>query len=170
VAPSAVKSRIGRYMPNELDEAGIEKQIADFANCAAMARLAGYDGVEIIGSAGYLISTFLVQKTNLRTDRWGGSWENRMRFPRRGGEACARRRRGRLHRDLPHRRDGHARRRPGLGRGGLAGAGRGGRRRQHHQHPLLLARSAGADHRHHGAARRLRAASRAGCASTCACR
>ncbi len=81
VAPSPVKSRIGRYRPNELTEEGIEKQIADFANCAAMARLAGYDGVEIIGSAGYLISTFLVRKTNLRTDRWGGSWENRMRFP-----------------------------------------------------------------------------------------
>jgi len=81
VAPSAVKSRIGRFTPNELDEAGIEKQIADFAQCAAMAKLAGYDGVEIIGSAGYLLSTFLVQKTNLRTDRWGGSWDNRMRFP-----------------------------------------------------------------------------------------
>jgi len=80
VAPSPVKSRIGRFKPNELDEAGIEKQIADFANCARMAQQAGYDGVEIIGSAGYLISTFLVQKTNLRTDRWGGPWENRMRF------------------------------------------------------------------------------------------
>ncbi len=81
VAPSPVRSRIGRYVPNELDEAGIEKQIADFVNCAVMARLAGYDGVEIIGSAGYLISTFLVEKTNLRTDQWGGSFENRMRFP-----------------------------------------------------------------------------------------
>jgi 2,4-dienoyl-CoA reductase (NADPH2) len=81
VAPSAVKSRIGTYRPIELDEAGIEQQIADFANCAALARDAGYDGVEVIGSAGYLLSTFLVQKTNLRTDRWGGSWENRMRFP-----------------------------------------------------------------------------------------
>ncbi len=81
VAPSAIKSRIGRYKPNELDEDGIEKQIADFVNCALMAKRAGYDGVEIIGSAGYLISTFLVRKTNLRTDRWGGSWENRMRFP-----------------------------------------------------------------------------------------
>ncbi len=80
VAPSPVKSRIGRYTPNELTEDGIEKQIADFANCALMARQAGYDGVEIIGSAGYLISTFLVRKTNLRDDRWGGSWENRMRF------------------------------------------------------------------------------------------
>jgi 2,4-dienoyl-CoA reductase (NADPH2) len=80
VAPSAVKSRIGRFAPAELDEAGIEKQIADFATCARLAREAGYDGVEIIGSAGYLISTFLVRKTNLRTDRWGGEWENRMRF------------------------------------------------------------------------------------------
>ncbi len=81
VAPSAIKSRIGAFVPNELDEAGIEKQIADFANCAAMAQKAGYDGVEIIGSAGYLISTFLVEKTNRRTDRWGGPFENRMRFP-----------------------------------------------------------------------------------------
>jgi 2,4-dienoyl-CoA reductase (NADPH2) len=80
VAPSAVKSRIGRFAPAELDEAGIEKQIADFATCARLAREAGYDGVEIIGSAGYLISTFLVRKTNLRTDRWGGEWPNRMRF------------------------------------------------------------------------------------------
>jgi 2,4-dienoyl-CoA reductase (NADPH2) len=81
VAPSAVKSRIGSYVPNALDQAGIEKQISDFANCAALAKSAGYDGVEIIGSAGYLISTFLVEKTNRRTDAWGGSFENRMRFP-----------------------------------------------------------------------------------------
>jgi len=81
VAPSAVKSRIGAFKPRELDEAGIERQLADFANCAGLAREAGYDGVEIIGSGGYLLSTFLVEKTNLRTDRWGGSWENRMRFP-----------------------------------------------------------------------------------------
>ncbi len=81
VAPSAVKSRIGRYTPNALDEDGIEQQLADFANCAALAKAAGYDGVEIIGSAGYLLSTFLVQKTNLRTDAWGGPWHNRMRFP-----------------------------------------------------------------------------------------
>jgi 2,4-dienoyl-CoA reductase (NADPH2) len=81
VAPSAIRSRIGRFVPNELDDDGIEKQLNDFANCAAMAKLAGYDGVEVIGSAGYLLSTFLVEKTNLRTDQWGGSFENRMRFP-----------------------------------------------------------------------------------------
>jgi len=80
VAPSAVKSRIGRYVPNELDKAGIEKQIEDHVQCAVMAKKAGYDGVEIIGSAGYLISTFLVEKTNLREDEYGGSYENRMRF------------------------------------------------------------------------------------------
>ena len=80
VGPSPVKSRIAARAPVELDEAGIEEQIAAFANCAALAREAGYDGVEVIGSAGYLISTFLVQMTNQRTDRWGGSWENRMRF------------------------------------------------------------------------------------------
>lgn len=81
VAPSAVKSRISPVTPNALDEDGIEKQFSDFANCASRAKEAGYDGVEIIGSAGYLLSTFLVEKTNLRTDRWGGSYENRMRFP-----------------------------------------------------------------------------------------
>ena len=91
VAPSAVKSRISPAMPTALDEAGIEKQLADFANCASRAREAGYDGVEIIGSAGYLLSTFLVEKTNQRTDQWGGSYENRMRFPRRGGAPYSRR-------------------------------------------------------------------------------
>lgn len=80
VGPSPVKSRLARRAPVELDEAGIEEQIAAFANCAYLAREAGYDGVEIIGSAGYLISTFLVEKTNQRTDAWGGSWEKRMRF------------------------------------------------------------------------------------------
>ncbi|WP_373084125.1 FAD-dependent oxidoreductase [Sneathiella sp.] len=81
VAPSAIRSRIARSTPRELDEAGVEKQIADMVNCAIRAQEAGYDGVEVIGSAGYLISTFLVEKTNQRTDKWGGSYENRMRFP-----------------------------------------------------------------------------------------
>ena len=81
VAPSGIRSRISSYTPKALDAAGIEKQIHDHANCARLAKAAGYDGVEIIGSAGYLLSTFLVQKTNQRTDEWGGSYENRMRFP-----------------------------------------------------------------------------------------
>jgi 2,4-dienoyl-CoA reductase (NADPH2) len=80
VAPSAVKSRIGYYVPTALDAEGIQKQIGDHVRCAVMAQKAGYDGVEIIGSAGYLISTFLVEKTNLRDDEYGGSYENRMRF------------------------------------------------------------------------------------------
>ena len=88
VAPSPVKSRIGAFAPQELDKAGIEKQIADHAHCAAMAKKAGYDGVEIIGSAGYLLSTFLVEKTNQRTDQWGGSYENRMRFPLEVAKRC----------------------------------------------------------------------------------
>ena len=81
VGPSAVPSRLSRMVPSELDEAGVQKQIDDHVNCAKMAKMAGYDGVEIIGSAGYLLSTFLVEKTNQREDQWGGSYENRMRFP-----------------------------------------------------------------------------------------
>jgi len=81
VAPSPVKSRIARETPRELDEAGIEKQLSDFGSCARLAEEAGYDGVEIIASAGYLLSAFLVRKTNQRADRWGGSFENRLRFP-----------------------------------------------------------------------------------------
>lgn len=81
VAPSAVKSRVGKYMPTALDEAGIEKQIDDHVRCAALAIEAGYDGVELPASGGYLLSTFLVERTNQRTDAWGGSYENRMRFP-----------------------------------------------------------------------------------------
>ena len=81
VAPSSVKSRISKFTPIALDADSLEKQIEDHAQCAALAQQAGYDGVEIIGSAGYLLSSFLVEKTNLRTDKWGGSYENRMRFP-----------------------------------------------------------------------------------------
>ncbi|RBI85864.1 NADPH-dependent 2,4-dienoyl-CoA reductase [Rhodosalinus halophilus] len=81
VAPSPVKSPISPFPPNELDEEGIEKQIADFATTAARAREAGYDGVEIMGSEGYFINQFLVTHVNKRTDRWGGPYENRMRLP-----------------------------------------------------------------------------------------
>ncbi|ATG48646.1 NADPH-dependent 2,4-dienoyl-CoA reductase [Celeribacter ethanolicus] len=81
VAPSAIKSPISPFKPTELDEAGIEKQISDYATAAARAKEAGYDGVEVMGSEGYLINQFLVTHTNRREDRWGGSYENRMRFP-----------------------------------------------------------------------------------------
>ncbi|MEZ5770845.1 MAG: NADPH-dependent 2,4-dienoyl-CoA reductase [Defluviimonas denitrificans] len=81
VAPSPVKSPISPFPPRELDEEGIEKQIADIATAAARAREAGYDGVEVMGSEGYLLNEFLVAHTNKRTDRWGGNAENRMRLP-----------------------------------------------------------------------------------------
>ena len=81
VAPSPVKSPISPFPPKELDDAGIEKQIADIATAAARAREAGYDGVEVMGSEGYFLNQFLVTHTNKRTDRWGGPYENRMRLP-----------------------------------------------------------------------------------------
>ncbi len=81
VAPSPIKSPISPFPPQELDEAGIEKQIADIATAATRAREAGYDGVEVMGSEGYFLNQFLVTHTNKRQDRWGGSYENRMRLP-----------------------------------------------------------------------------------------
>lgn len=81
VGPSAIKSPITPFKPFALSERGIRTTIIDFARCAALAKEAGYDGVEVMGSEGYLINQFIAQHTNKRTDRWGGSYENRMRFP-----------------------------------------------------------------------------------------
>ncbi|MDV3504829.1 NADPH-dependent 2,4-dienoyl-CoA reductase [Marinobacter sp. M-5] len=81
VAPSAIQAPINPFTPRELDEAGIEKQIQAYADCAALAQRAGYDGVEIMGSEGYFINQFIVSHTNHRTDGWGGSYENRIRLP-----------------------------------------------------------------------------------------
>lgn len=81
VSASAIKSPISPFPPKELDEDGIEKQISDIVLSAINARKAGYDGVEIMGSEGYFLNQFLVTHTNKRTDRWGGSYENRMRLP-----------------------------------------------------------------------------------------
>ncbi|MDL2356165.1 MAG: NADPH-dependent 2,4-dienoyl-CoA reductase [Pseudomonadota bacterium] len=80
VSASAKKSPISPFKPRALSEAGIERTIAAYARCARLARQAGYDGIEVMGSEGYLLNQFLCARTNLRTDRWGGSIENRMRL------------------------------------------------------------------------------------------
>ena len=81
VAPSALKAPINRFKPRALSERGVERTIDDFVHSAQLAQRAGYDGVEIMGSEGYLINQFLVASTNLRKDKYGGSFENRMRLP-----------------------------------------------------------------------------------------
>jgi len=81
VGPTAKSSPINPRLPRELTTAEVEKTIADFVNCALLAREAGYDGIELMGSEGYLISEFTALRTNQRTDEWGGSFENRIRFP-----------------------------------------------------------------------------------------
>ena len=81
VAPSKIKSPITPFNPRALSTGGVEKQIKAFVRCAVLAREAGYDGVEIMGSEGYLINEFLVEHTNQRNDKYGGSYANRMRFP-----------------------------------------------------------------------------------------
>ena len=80
VAPSALKAPINPMAPRALEDGEIEQTIADYAHCALMARHAGYDGVEIMGSEGYLINEFIAPLTNQRSDRWGGSVANRNRF------------------------------------------------------------------------------------------
>ncbi|WP_405768346.1 FAD-dependent oxidoreductase [Streptomyces sp. NBC_01538] len=81
VAPSPLQAPISPFPPHELTDAEVEQTIADYTRTALLARQAGYDGVEIMGSEGYLINEFIAARTNHRTDRWGGSYENRMRFP-----------------------------------------------------------------------------------------
>ncbi|WP_405640846.1 FAD-dependent oxidoreductase [Streptomyces sp. NBC_00019] len=81
VAPSPIQAPISWFPPRELTDAEVEQTIDDYARAATLARQAGYDGVEIMGSEGYLINEFIATQTNHRTDRWGGSYENRMRFP-----------------------------------------------------------------------------------------
>ncbi len=80
VAPSALKSPITPFKPRALSEKGIRRTIDDFATCARLAKDAGYDGVEVMGSEGYLINQFIARRTNKRTDSWGGSYDNRIRF------------------------------------------------------------------------------------------
>ena len=81
VAPSAIKSPISPFKPWKLTGSGVERTIKDFVRTAQLAQEAGYDGVEVMGSEGYLINQFIVSKTNKRDDKWGGAYENRIRFP-----------------------------------------------------------------------------------------
>ena len=81
VAPSAIQAPINPVKPHALTSAEVNQTIADFVNCAKLSQVAGYDGVEIMGSEGYLINEFIASRTNHRDDEWGGSYENRIRFP-----------------------------------------------------------------------------------------
>ncbi|PCE27231.1 oxidoreductase [Burkholderia ubonensis] len=81
VAPSPLKAPINPFTPHALSGAEVEETIADFVRCAALAQYAGYDGVEIMGSEGYLINEFIAARTNHRDDAWGGAYENRIRLP-----------------------------------------------------------------------------------------
>lgn len=81
VAPSPIKAPINFFTPKELSSEEVMQTIQDYANTAALAQSAGYDGVEIMGSEGYLINQFIVKRTNHREDEWGGSYENRIKFP-----------------------------------------------------------------------------------------
>ncbi|OYQ37429.1 NADPH-dependent 2,4-dienoyl-CoA reductase [Niveispirillum lacus] len=81
VAPSAIKAPINHFVPHALTGEEVEQTIADFVRCAALAHYAGYDGVEVMGSEGYLINEFIAARTNHRDDEWGGSYENRIRLP-----------------------------------------------------------------------------------------
>ncbi|MDX1497603.1 MAG: NADPH-dependent 2,4-dienoyl-CoA reductase [Salinisphaeraceae bacterium] len=81
VSASRVRSPITPFTPRELSTKGVDRQIKAYARCAALAREAGYDGVEVMGSEGYFINQFLVSHVNKRTDKWGGSYENRMQLP-----------------------------------------------------------------------------------------
>ncbi|WP_206952705.1 NADPH-dependent 2,4-dienoyl-CoA reductase [Trinickia acidisoli] len=92
VSASAIRSPISKFTPRALTEAGIERTVRAYARCARLAQRAGYDGVEIMGSEGYLLNQFLCHRTNRRTDRYGGSLENRVRLAldivRRVRETC----------------------------------------------------------------------------------
>ncbi|BES70496.1 NADPH-dependent 2,4-dienoyl-CoA reductase [Marinobacter nanhaiticus D15-8W] len=81
VSASATKAPISPFKARALSTKGVDKQIDDFVNAAKLAKFAGYDGVEVMGSEGYFINQFLCERTNKRTDKWGGPYENRMRLP-----------------------------------------------------------------------------------------
>ena len=152
--PSALRST--PFKPRALTRWGVAKTVADYARCARLAQRAGYDGVEIMGSEGYLINQFVAPRTNHRTDDWGGALENRIRFPveivRRTREAVGAGFIVIFRLSMLDLVDG--RQHVGGGRRARQG-GRGGGRHAH-QHGHRLARGARADDRDDGAARRVR--------------
>lgn len=81
VAPSPIQAPINPFPPKELNSEDIEQQLSDFVRCAALAKEAGYDGVEIMGSEGYLLNQFIAARTNHREDEWGGEYAQRIQFP-----------------------------------------------------------------------------------------
>ena len=156
VAPSALKSPITPFRPRALTSWGVRRTIAAYARCAVLAQRAGYDGVEIMGSEGYLINQFVAPQTNLRDDDWGGSFLQPHPLPGRDRASHARSGRPELHHHLPPVDAGSGRRRQLVGRGRRAGAGGRSRRCDDHQHRHRLARGAHPDDRDDGAARRIR--------------
>ncbi len=88
VAPSKIQAPINPFTPFELSAKGVRKTISDFAEATRLAKEAGYDGIEVMGSEGYLLNQFIASRTNKRTDEWGGSYENRIRFPLEVLRAC----------------------------------------------------------------------------------
>ncbi len=81
VAPSPIQAPINMFTPRELTHEDIEQTISDYIRCAKLSKEAGYDGVEVMGSEGYLINQFIVRHTNKRSDQWGGAYANRIQFP-----------------------------------------------------------------------------------------
>jgi 2,4-dienoyl-CoA reductase (NADPH2) len=81
VSASAIQAPIGWKAPKALSSGEVIQTISDYAKCAELAKVAGYDGVEIMGSEGYFINQFICKRTNVRTDEWGGSYQNRIRLP-----------------------------------------------------------------------------------------
>ncbi len=155
VAPSAIQAPINRFTPHALSHDEILALIDDFAHCAQLAQQAGYDGVEVMGSEGYLINEFLAARTNQRDDEWGGDYARRRRFALDVVRAVRERVGRGVYYHLPpvDARSGGRRRHVGTDR--AAGAGGRSGRRDPHQHRHRLARGAHPDHRHAGAARGL---------------
>jgi 2,4-dienoyl-CoA reductase (NADPH2) len=145
VSASSIKAPINPFRPRRLSSGGVQSTIDDFARCAQLAREAGYDGVEIMGSEGYLLNQFLAPRTNKRNDGWGGTAEKRRRFP----VEIVRRARAATGDDfiICYR----------MSMADYVEGGRSrGRRCDHDQLRLRLARGAGAHHRHLGAGQRVR--------------